>query len=179
VGSTGTGKTTYGRDLAVILDVPYVELDAINWGPNWTMLGADRFRARVQEIAGGDRWVVDGNYGGQGVRDIVWRAADTIIWLDYALAVIYPRLWRRTMARLRDGRELWPGTGNRETVRDAFFSRESLFLWVLKSYWTRKRNYPRLFELPQYAQATKLRFARPADAERWLDAQRTRAVTPS
>ena len=36
VGSTGTGKTTFGRELAAILAVPFVELDALFWGPNWS-----------------------------------------------------------------------------------------------------------------------------------------------
>ncbi len=58
--------------------------------------------------------------------------------------------------------------GNRESFREAFLSRNSLFLWVLKSYWSRRRNYPRLFDLPRYAAATKLRFGRPAEVEQWL-----------
>ena len=179
VGSTGTGKTSFARELARILGVRHIELDALAWGPKWTLADADTLQTRVREAIATDGWVADGNYGGRGARQIVWAAADTIIWLDYSLLVIYQRLWRRTIARIRDRAELWPGTGNRETIRDAFFSRESLFWWAFKTYRTRRRNYPALLEQPEYTRATKLRFARPADAERWLDAQRTRAVTPS
>lgn len=149
VGSTGTGKTSFARDLAAVLDVRHVELDALFWGPNWSMAEPAVLQARALEATAGDGWVVDGNYGGAGVRELVWERADTIIWLDYSLAVIFVRLWRRTLARIRDGAELWPGTGNRETIRDAFFSRESLFWYALKRYRVRRRNYPRLFALPQ------------------------------
>jgi adenylate kinase family enzyme len=172
VGSTGTGKTTYGRRLAARLGVPHIELDAIVWQPNWTLMDSERFRAIVTEKIAAPGWVVDGNYGGAGVRPMVWAAADTIIWLDFSLRVIYPNLWRRTIARIRDKQELWPGTGNRETVRSAFFSRESLFWWALKTYWRRKRGYTVLFASPEVAHARTLRFRTPAQAEAWLVAQR-------
>jgi adenylate kinase family enzyme len=172
VGSTGTGKTTFGRELAALMGVPFVELDALNWGPRWTMVDAERFQALARDAIAGDAWVVDGNYGGRGVRDLVWAKADTIIWLDYSLAVIFPRLFRRTLARLRDPKELWPGTGNRESFRGAFLSRGSLFWWALKTHRPRRRGYTRLLALPQYASAEKVRFREPSAAERWLDAQR-------
>jgi len=172
VGSTGTGKTTFGRELARVMDVPFTELDAIVWQPKWTLLDPEAFRARASERIAAPAWVIDGNYGGSGVRDLVWAAADTIVWLDFSLAVIFPRLWRRTMARLRDNKELWPDTGNRETWRGAFLSRDSLFWWALKTHRPRRRNYARLLALPQYAGTTRLRFRTPVEAERWLDAQR-------
>ena len=172
VGGTGTGKTTFGRELARIMDVPFIELDAIVWQPGWKLLEPELFRERVTERIAGPAWVVDGNYGGAGVRDIVWAKADTIIWLDFSLALIFRRLWARTTARIRDGKELWPNTGNRETVKGAFMSRDSLFVWALTTHRPRKRGYTRLLELPQYAATTKLRFRKPADAERWLAAQR-------
>jgi len=176
VGSTGTGKTTFARELAAILDVPYTELDAIVWQPNWTLLPQEEFRTRVAERLATPGWVVDGNYGGADVRPMVWALADTIVWLDFSLPVIYTRLWRRTIARIRDRQELWPGTGNRETVRGAFFTRDSLFWWALKTYWRRKRNYANLLAAPQYANTRRLRFRRPLDAQRWLDAQRMAAA---
>jgi adenylate kinase family enzyme len=176
VGSTGTGKTHFSRELAQIMDVPFVELDAINWGPNWTMIGPERFQARASEAIAADAWVVDGNYGGQGVRDLVWARADTIIWLDYSLPVILRRLWRRTTTRIRTGAEVWPNTGNRETLRNAFFSTDSLFWWAVTTYRTRRKNYPRLLALPRYRDRTVHRFRRPVEAERWLDAQRQAAL---
>jgi adenylate kinase family enzyme len=176
VGSTGTGKTTFGRELARVMGVPFVELDAINWGPNWTMIDEALFRERVSVAIAGDVWVVDGNYGGRGVRPMVWEKADTIIWLDFGLVTIYRRLWQRTIARIQDQRELWPGTGNRESVRDAFFSRESLFWWALKTYRPRRRNYPRLVADAERAGKTVLRFTRPREADRWLQAERSRAA---
>ena len=175
VGSTGTGKTTYARCLAEIIGAKHVELDALAWGPNWTLADPETMQARVRDAISGDAWVTDGNYGGRGARQLIWPRVDTIVWLDFSLPVIFRRLWRRTTDRIRDGRELWPGTGNRETVRAAFFSRESLFFWALRTYWRRKRVYTQLFASAEYPNAQKLRFRTPRDADAWLEAQRQAA----
>lgn len=172
VGSTGAGKTVFARELARILDVPHVELDALAWGPHWTLADAATLQTRVRAALAADGWIVDGNYGGLGVRQLVWAAADTVVWLDYPLRLILWRLLRRTLARIKDGAELWPGTGDRETIRGAFFSRESLFVWALRTFRARRRSYALLFAAPELAHATRMRFVRPADAERWLAALR-------
>ena len=150
----------------------HVECDALAWGPSWTPRPAETFRALAGEATSGDAWVSDGNYGGAGVRDLIWRRADTIVWLDYPFGVVFWRLLRRTLSRIRSREELWPGTGNRETIRNSFFSRESLFVWLLRTYWRRRRLFPELLERPEYRHLAVHRFRRPADAERWLEAQR-------
>lgn len=69
LGVTGSGKSTLARDLAQRLGAPTVELDALNWEPNWTVASSDVFRERVREATSGDRWVIDGNY--RQARDLV------------------------------------------------------------------------------------------------------------
>jgi hypothetical protein len=50
---------------------------------------------------------------------------DLVVWVDYSF---WRTLARRSVARLRASRrqELWPGTGNCETFRRSFFSRDSI-----------------------------------------------------
>jgi hypothetical protein len=129
------------------------------------------FRERVDAATSGDVWVVDGNYGGRGAREIVWRRADTVVWLDPALPVILARLWRRSVGRIRSGEEIWGG--NRETFRNTFLSRESLFVWALKTYRSRRRIYQQQLARPDYAHLDVHHFTGPRDAARWLEAQRT------
>ena len=168
VGSTGSGKTMFADALARKLGVPHVELDALNWGPDWTMVPLEVFQERVTREILSDGWVVDGNYGGRGARDLVWKRADTVVWLDFPLRIVFARLFRRAIRRIRSGQELWPGTGNRETYRNQFLSRDTLFWWALKTHRRRKRELPALFARPEYAHLVVHHFRRPAEAERWL-----------
>jgi hypothetical protein len=93
VGGSGSGKTTVAQRLAELHDLPYVELDALHWGPNWTPCPRDEFRARVESAISGDAWVVDGGYYGM-LGDLVLERADLVVWLDLPLRVTLPRLWR-------------------------------------------------------------------------------------
>ena len=54
-------------------------------------------RERTSAAIAGDRWVTDGNKS--AVRDLVWPRADTVVWLDYPLAVSLWRLGKRALWR--------------------------------------------------------------------------------
>jgi len=170
VGTTGSGKTTVARSLAAMLGSPHIELDALFWGPGWTMAEIPVFRARVASVVAGDGWVVDGGYS--VVRDIIWSRADTVVWLDYPLAVILPRLLRRIVARIRDRAELWPGTGNRETFRNAFLSRDNLLWFAIRTHRGRRRRIRETLARPEFARLVVHRFRETREAEGWLEAQR-------
>ena len=145
-----------------------MELDALNWGLNWTMVPVDLFKERVARATEGDAWVIDGNYGGRGAGDLVWPRADTVIWLDPPLHVIFARLFKRALRRIRSREEVWPGTGNRETYRNQFLSRESLFIWALRTYWRRRRQFREQLARPEYAHLTVHRLRCPEEAAAWL-----------
>jgi adenylate kinase family enzyme len=140
IGSaSGSGKTTLARELSRRLDAPFVELDALVHGPNWTETPDDELRARVEPIVAGDHWVIDGTYRGK-LGDLVLRHADLVVWIDLPIRVWLPRLLRRTHRRIRDGEELW--NGNRESWYDAFFHRDALIPYAFRSFVHRRRDYP-------------------------------------
>jgi adenylate kinase family enzyme len=77
VGTTGAGKTTLARRIAALLELPHIELDAINWQSGWrdlTRHDPEEFIRRVAEAIEAEAWVVDGNYG--PVRDRGLAACD-------------------------------------------------------------------------------------------------------
>ena len=165
-GSTGSGKSTFARELAGRLGVPYVELDALHWDPGWSAAPREVFRERAAEALRADgRWVSDGNY--RQVRDICWGRADTLIWLDYPFPLVLWRLTRRTLWRGLTVAELY--NGNRESLWTHLFTRDSLFVWLLKSHWRRKREMPADLAQPEYAHLHVLRFRRPSQARAWLE----------
>lgn len=95
VGTTGAGKTTFGKALAGELGVAFIELDALHWLGNWTP--NPEFAAHVAEALEVKRWVVDGNYNHR-VQDNVLSRADTLVWLDYSVGTKLWRLVRRPSA---------------------------------------------------------------------------------
>jgi adenylate kinase family enzyme len=163
VGTSGSGKTTLARQISQQLEIPHIELDALHWEPNWLEAPIDIFQARVTEALRGDRWVVDGNYS--KVRDIIWRRADTIVWLDYAFPVVLGRLMKRTIWRVTTRQELW--NGNREGLRETF-SQDSIVLWMLRTHWQHRKTYPLLFQQPEHAHLKVVRLSSPQKTQRWL-----------
>lgn len=164
VGSGGAGKSTLARSLAARLDMPHVELDSLYWRSGWQAAPLPEFEARIDEALSGSRWVVCGNY--RIAQALFLPRADTVIWLDYPLRVTMWRLLRRTFQRAWAGDDLW-GTGNRETWRKAFLSRDSLLLYVPRTHRRRSASYAFLMDVPTEGQHW-LRFRHPRDARRWL-----------
>jgi adenylate kinase family enzyme len=134
--ASGNGKTTVGRELAHRLDVRFVELDALVHGPNWTETPDDELRAQVEAIVASDGWVIDGAYP-RKIGDLVLREADVVVWLDLPMRIWLPRLIRRTVHRRRSREPLW--NGNRETLRDVIWGRDSLLVYALRSHVRRRR----------------------------------------
>lgn len=137
--ASGSGKSTVGRLLAEILGVPYVELDALHHGPNWTEATPEELRARVEPIVDEGGWVIDGHYMSK-LGTVVLDRADAVVWLDLPPRIWLPRLLRRTIRRLRTGEELW--NGNRESFRGAFVGRNALVPHALRHYRPRRRELP-------------------------------------
>jgi len=159
--ASGSGKTTLGRELARRLEVPFHELDALHHGPDWTEATADELRARVEPLVAEDAWVVDGAYRGK-LGDLVLERAELVVWLDLSLRVWLPRLLRRTVSRIVRREELW--NGNRERVRSAFFSRDSVIYYALRAHFRHRRNYP-----ASLARYPVVHLRSPREVERWLE----------
>jgi hypothetical protein len=165
IGTSGSGKTTLARQLAARLGLQHVELDALHWDPGWKPTARAIFQQRTSDALRGDAWVVDGNY--PEVRDMIWRRADTVVWLDYELPLVMWRLVRRTFRRVATREELW--NGNRERDLSAhFFSRDSIFLWALRTYGLRRREYPVLLKAPEYTHIRPVQLRSPEATNLWL-----------
>ncbi len=166
VGVTSSGKSTLAKKLAKRFDLDYIELDALNWEPNWQAAPAEVFRVRVQEALQAERWIAAGNY--HIVRDLLWPKAEAIIWLDYSLGRVLWQLTRRNLSRWWTQELLW-GT-NREPLWNHFklWSKESLYNWLFRSYWRHRREYPLLFAQPQHQHLKVVRFKNPKETQAWL-----------
>ena len=168
VGTSGSGKTTFARRLAQTLRLPYYEMDAVFWKPGWRESPYDEFLPRIEEITRQPRWVLDGNYS--RTQPVKWKQVQQVIWLDLPFLMTIWRVTARTVRRARTQEELWLGTGNRESLREAFFSRKSIIGWAIRQHGTNRRRYPALMATPEYAHISFARLRSDAEAQRFLEA---------
>ena len=167
VGTTNSGKSTLAKKLADTFALDLIELDALHWEPNWQEAPLEVFRARIDRAIRSDRWIVAGNY--HVVRDLIWPRAEAVIWLDYALWTIFWQLTRGTFKRWWTKELLW-GT-NREDLWTHFkvWSEESLYHWLFKTYWRRKREFPRMFAEPRYGHLKVIQLKSQKETKRWFN----------
>jgi len=167
VGTTSSGKSTMAEILSRKLNLDFIELDALHWEAKWMEAPDDIFRQRVETAISSDRWVIAGNY--HSVRDLIWPRADAVIWLDYSLWTIFWQLTRHTLKRWWAQELLW-GT-NRENLWTHFklWSQDSLYHWLFKTYWRRKREYPQLLSEPRNAHLAVFRFKSAREADTWVN----------
>ena len=163
VGTSCSGKSTLARAIARRRKLPFVELDALFWGPGWKPVTPDLFRSLVSDAVVADRWVLDGGYS--TVRPIIWERADTIIWLDYPMRTVLARWARRTLIRLGTREEFWPGTGNRERLSH-IVGRDSLLSWILSTHRRRRRTMAN--ELAAHPRLRLIRLRSPFQTAQWL-----------
>jgi adenylate kinase family enzyme len=163
-GVPGSGKSTVGRAIAARLGVPYIELDALHHGPNWSEPTAEEFVAVVAPLAARDRWVIDGRYHGK-LGDLVIARADTVVWLDLPIRVWLPRLTWRSVRRLVLREELW--NGNREQFR-MLFVHPNLFRWAWDKHFADRTFMPQWVGRYPHVRLIRLRSRR--DVRKFLAA---------
>jgi adenylate kinase family enzyme len=173
VGTSGSGKSTVARELAAILGVPHLELDAVHHQPGWAPLPTDEFRRIVAARAAAGGWVIDGNYG--RVRDLVWARADTVVWLDLPKRTVMRQVVWRTLRRVALRRELW--NGNRERWRNflTWNPEQSVISWAWHKHAPDHARYAAAAADPASAHLRFIRLASRRDVARFLDDARSAA----
>jgi adenylate kinase family enzyme len=168
IGVTSSGKSTLAERLAKRFDLLCVDLDALHWEPNWQEAPLEVFRDRVEKVMQSERWAIAGNY--HVVRDIIWPRADAIIWLDYPFLMVLWQLTRRTFTRWWSQELLWET--NRESLWNHFkiWSPDSLFHWLFKTYWRRKREIPLILSQPEHQHLKVIHVKHPNEIDAWLEA---------
>ena len=162
IGATGAGKSTLGRELRNRLRIPYIELDALHWGPAWTE--REDFMDKVEDAVAGDEWIIAGGYLRASM--LAWPRADCVVWLDYGFAATFGQLLRRTVRRVVTREELY--AGNRETFRQAFLSRRSILWWLVKTHRRKRQEFEMLSNTFPTVAVVHLRSRR--EAAQWLNA---------
>lgn len=168
IGCSGSGKSTTARAIADRLGLRYLELDSIYHQRDWTPKPDSEFTAAVAEFTRAKHWVIDGNYTSHGVADLVWPAADTVVWLDPPRRTVMWRVIRRTLRRVITREELW--NGNREPWSNLWSLKpeRNIIMWS----WTRFHHYRMRYRQAQsdgtWDDLEVHRLRTPADVEAFL-----------
>ncbi len=164
IGCSCSGKTTFARRLANAVGSRFIELDAVHWLPDWVERDDGEFREIMTEAVKDDLWVTDGNYS--QARDIIWGRATAVVWLNYSFPLVWRRALTRTVGRSLTRRNLW--SGNRESLKKALLSKDSILLWVLRTYYSRRKRYRAVFDAKEYGHMRYIEFNKSRDADRFL-----------
>ena len=167
IGTSGAGKTTLARKIAALLELPHIELDAINWQSEWrdlTRHDPEEFVRQVAHAIEAGAWVLDGNYG--PVRDMVWPRATHLVRLDYERPVIMARVISRTLVRALLRTQLW--AGNRERWRHLLRPSHPI-RWAWNTWDRRRRETAERLAQRECAHLVVLRLRRPREVHRAID----------
>jgi len=98
VGSGGSGKSHLARQLATVLDVPVIHLDAVYFDDEWNALPMEKFAQAQRGLVATPRWVIDGNYN--STLAIRLEACDTVVFMDISTSAA---LWGIISRQIRHG----------------------------------------------------------------------------
>lgn len=141
IGNSCSGKSTVGRRIASVLEIPLVELDELNWMPDWVGLNDSdpiEFGNRIRKATSGEEWIVSGSYSGFS-RKIFWPRVQTVIWLDLPLPLLILRMFRRSWLRWRSRELLWGTNYEKFWPQLMFWRKEDSLLWWIVTQHERKR----------------------------------------
>lgn len=167
VGTTGSGKSTFARQLAEKLNLTYIEMDNLFWKDDWQESTDEEFFAKLRHAM--DKveqgWVIDGNYS--RTMPVKLEKIDTIIWLDYPFSVNVYRLVQRTLSRVISQKPLWRDSNNRESLK-MMLSKESILVWLVKSYSKNRQKYLGFMQDENYQYIQFIHLTSPGQAKNFL-----------
>lgn len=173
VGSSCAGKSTLGERLAGVLGVPFVELDALYWKPNWQPSTDEELTSKLAAATERDGWVVAGAYH-RVASNVIWPRAQTIIWLDLPLPLTLTRIVRRSWRRWRRREVLW-GT-NTEKFWSQFKlwdQKGSLISFSIRNHRRKRDRYVAAMSDPQWSHARFLRLRSQGEVKTLLNTVKT------
>jgi adenylate kinase family enzyme len=99
LGRGASGKSTLANRLGEVTGLPVIELDKLFWLSGLTATPRDQWINLQENLVAEDRWIMDGDLGPYDAVEVRLRAADTVIFLDFSLALCAWRAVRRSRER--------------------------------------------------------------------------------
>ncbi len=171
VGNTSAGKSTLGERLAAVLQVPFVELDALNWQPDWIALcdtDPERFCKDLAAATSGDGWVVAGDYY-RFTQSILWPRVQTVIWLDPPVPLLVWRVLTRSWRRWRSKELLWGTNIERFWPQLKLWDHDSLIWWAVTQSRRKRQRMRQTMADPAWSHIQFVRLTTVSQVDQFVD----------
>lgn len=156
IGPCGAGKSTASHKIAAALSLPLHHLDKLHWSDGWVEGSKDELHRALAPIVASDSWLIDGNYG--STMEMRLTRADTIVYLDYSIALC---LWRAA-------KRVWQYRGrSRPDMAKGCPERFDLEFFRYIASWNSHAR-PRTENLITGSGVRILRFKNPRQLDQWL-----------
>ena len=166
VGNSCSGKSTLGKRLATALQVPFVELDALNWRPGWVGLNETNpkeLESLIAKATDGDGWIVAGSYMSFSQR-VFWPRLETVVWLDLPMYRLICRVLSRSWRRWRSKDLLWGTNYERFWPTLKIWNKEdSLVWWIVTQHRRKRRNMRAYMSEPRWKHIQFMRLGSSAE----------------
>jgi len=166
IGTTGSGKSTLALTLSEKLGYPYVQMDQLFWKPDWQETSDEELFPKLTEVLSEEVWILDGNYN--RTNQLKWKRADTIVWIDLGYFRTFFQLFKRTLIRAVSQQELWPGTGNKESLYKSFMSRDSILVWFFRYYHINQKRYSKLMQSTENSHIEMIHLKSPSQIRKFI-----------
>ena len=102
LGSSGSGKTTFARQLHELLGIELIHLDTHFWKPGWISTPVEIWREHVATLAARPAWIMDGTY--EQSLDLRMPRADFVVVLERSRLQCLFRVVKRKLTNDSDAR---------------------------------------------------------------------------
>lgn len=162
-GGAGAGKSTLARRLSEILDLPYVEMDFLYHGPNWTV--RETWVADVDKFTSGPAWTIE--WQGEPTRPLLNARADLLVWLDYPRWFAMTRVVRRTLQRRFQKTRLW-ADNTEGPLRDFFTDPDYIIRYAWRYFPRMRQHVLKMASENERTDFTIVRLRNKRELEAWL-----------
>ena len=174
IGTSGSGKTTFAKVLAETLNSTYIELDNLFWKDDWQESTNEELTQKyldaiknVKKNATMSEVVVDGCYS--RFRHLIWNDVDTVIWINIPFHINLYQTLKRAFGRVISQEKLWQNSNNTESLK-MILSKDSIILWMLKTYFKNRKKYANWTKESQYSHIQFIELNSRKEIELYLDA---------
>lgn len=145
IGCSGSGKTTLAYKLGSKYNIRPIDLDNLYFEDGFTSekRPLEDFMKDVTTIAEQDNWIAEGMFYKHDIEEVLWRRADTVIWLNLPLWQTRARAWKRSLSRLIKR----PRTPSGKPIsRKHDFGKYGVLRALKYIHAATRKNYPSLLE---------------------------------